>query len=186
MRRLFAPLAAAAIAFALAHCAAYSLQPPGRVSIASYYTVDTPNAWSRHGDGQREYWTVNGSALEELMLAGGIGHGDTLLGSDGAPRFRRGMTALDAREFIESNLIASGMHNVVFREFRAAPFGRLPGFRAELEFLTKPGLETDGFLVGAVHQDRLHLIFYSGARLYYYGKHKDAAERIAASVIVKN
>jgi hypothetical protein len=56
------------------------------------------------------------------------------------------------------------------------------GFRFEFSYLSKQGLAIGGFAVGAIIDRRLYLIIYSGAREYYFPKHRDDVEQIVSSV----
>ena len=186
------PLALIVAAVALAGCVGYALVKPERVSIVGdYFTVETPIAWSKIASGKTESWTVDGGSLEELVFIAGVDDGDTLFRVAEAekartPTFKKGMTTLDAREFIESSMAARGWQSLAIRDFRVAPFGSLPGFRAELDYATRGGLEKTGFMLGAIHKDRLHLIVYTGARLYFFDKYRNDAEKVAASVVIKS
>ena len=48
--------------------------------------------------------------------------------------------------------------------------------------MLKNGLEKQGFALGAVIDEKLHMIIYSGTRLHYYPKLKDEVERLVRSI----
>jgi hypothetical protein len=147
----------------LAACARYSLVPPGSHEIGDAYTVQTSIAWSETSAGPAELWTVDGPSLED-------------------PRFGGRMTASEVMEFVVDSLALAGAANVATTDLRPTKFGRLEGFRFELAFLDVDGLEYDGLAAGAVADEKLNLILYTGARAYYFPKYKSQVERLIASV----
>jgi hypothetical protein len=89
------------------------------------------------------------------------------------------MMAPYQRALIGPSMLGTGVQTFHLRPFK---FGSQPGFRFELTFLSEEGLEYDGFVVGAIKDEKLYLICYAGTREYYYPKYKDAAEQIIASI----
>ena len=94
------------------------------------------------------------------------------------------LSAVNAGTFmVREDQIGAAM--VKSKNLRPAAFGKLPGFRFDLSFLSPEGLERDGIVVGTIHEDKLYLILYLGAREYYYPKYRDQVEELIASVSVK-
>jgi hypothetical protein len=77
-----------------------------------------------------------------------------------------------------------GAAMVESNNLRPAAFGRLPGFRFDLSFLSPEGLERDGIVVGTINEDELYLILYLGAREHYFPKYRIHVEELIASIEV--
>lgn len=189
-----------AIIFFLSACVHYTRVDPAKRSMGGgTYSVEPQIVWSRATQGKVEIWTVDGPSLAAVHFFNGIGDGENLFPYYGKairkaklPKFRKNMTASEVQEFVVDsmmapyhkslvgpNMIGSNVQAFNLRPFR---FGSQPGFRFELTFLSAAGLEYEGFVVGAVNNDRLYLICYSGTREYYYPKYKNAAEQITVSI----
>ena len=189
-----------AIVFLLSACAHYTLVEPAKRDMGGgSYSVEPQIAWNRSVQGNVELWTVDGPALAAVHFFNGIGDGQNLYPFYGKstrkaklPKFNKTMTASEVQEFIVDsmmapyhrtlvgpNMIGTGVQTSHLRPFK---FGSHPGFRFELSFLSEEGLEYEGFVVGAVKDDRLYLIGYSGTREYYFPKYKETAEKIIASI----
>lgn len=169
----------------LAACARYSLVPPGSHEIGGAYTVQTSIAWSETSAGSAELWTVDGPSLEAVRFFAALEDGDALFefhGRDNYPRFEGRMTASEVMEFVVDSLALAGAANMAATDLRPMKFGTLEGFRFELAFLDADGLEYDGLAAGAVADERLNLILYTGTRAYYFPKYKSQVERLIASV----
>ena len=169
-----------------AACTTFTLVKPEKVTIGDYYTIDSPISWSRLTEGKTQIWTVDGPLLQELRFVVGLEDGEGLIKSDDPkkkiPPFRSRMTPVEIMEMVEGVFAASEIRNITTRNLRPEKFGGIPGFRFELSYATKDGLEKEGFAVGAIKDKRLHLIIYRGAKLYYFPKHKGHAEKIVRSI----
>ena len=170
-------------------CTSFVLAPAGKVPIANTYTINSKTPWSRLIQGKTELWTIDGLPLHELRFITNLSDGDKLLtgkaGKNIMP-FQNTMTPIEVMEMVEGVFAASNIRNITTRNLRPYQFGSAEGFRFDFSFLSEDGLEKEGFavgtIVGAKKEKRLHLIFYRGTRLYYYGKHKGAAENIVNSI----
>ena len=81
-----------------------------------------------------------------------------------------------------AGIARGGAGEVQASKLRPAQFGSVPGFRFDLTFLSKSGLEMDGLVAAAVIEDKLYLILYTGARIHYYPKYRDHVEQLLASI----
>lgn len=199
--------------FLVTGCAAYyTLVNPERHSIGSLYTVETQIAWSKATEGHIESWTVDGPILQAVRFVNGLNDGDPLLKikskyAQVSPRFRAHMTPSDVLEFFVASVkFIGGGHELYYiaigravglRTFginadtveafnlRPTNFGTIPGFRFDLRFLSKAGLEREGMVVGAILNKQLYLIVYTGAREYYYPKYKEEVEYIVSSIKIQ-
>lgn len=179
----------AVIAFSLtiilAGCAAYSLIEPRRTTIGDLYTVDPQIPWSSTSDGKVERWTVDGPTLQVIRFVKGLDDGEVLFkGKDKekTPKFKKHMTPTDIMEFVIDSVTLIGAQKVETRNLRPEKFGNAEGFRCEMRFVSAGGIEYEGFIVGAVINEKLHLIMYTGTKAHFYFKHKDHVERIIGSI----
>ncbi len=98
------------------------------------------------------------------------------------PSYQSGMRGVGVMELVVDSLARAGAGDVEPGNLRPARFGSVPGFRFELSFLSADGLEMQGLAAGAVIEDKLHLILYTGARLHYFPKYRDPVERMIGSI----
>jgi hypothetical protein len=189
-----------AIVFFVSACVYYSRVEPAKKDMGGgHYSVEPQISWNRATRGKVEIWTIDGPALEAVHFFSGIGDGENLFPYYGKtsrkakwPKFKKDMTANEVQEFVVDSmsapyhrtLVGPNMigNNVQAFNLRPFKFGSRPGFRFELSFLSREGLEYEGFVVGTVKDDRLYLICYSGTREYYFLKYKETAEKIIASI----
>lgn len=165
----------------------YTRLEPQRVKVSDLYTVESQTVWSRATSHRVEVWTVDGPLLEAIQFFDGLDEGDTLFDSRGKielPNYDKDMQTLEIQEFVVDSMIASGNPSVEPYNLRPWEFGQLPGFRFDMKYKDQDGLEHEGFVVGTVHKDKLYLIMYTGTHLYYYPKHRGAAESVIASIRV--
>ncbi len=175
-------------AILLGGCTRYSLVEPRTRTVADLYTVEPQIPWSSVTDGSWEVWTVDGPSLEALQFLTGLGDGQPLFRSkDDAKRvkFRKGMTASEIVELVVDSLSAVGAEKVTAIGLRPEKFAGVDGFRFDLKFQTKNGLDKQGVVVGALAKERLYLIMYSGLAQHYFSKHREDAERVIRSVRLK-
>jgi hypothetical protein len=179
----------AVLLITLAACTHYSLVEAKKQKIGGAYTVDAQIAWNKHAEGKVETWTVNGPGLEVLYFIKGLDDGDALfIRPRGTakeiefPAYRAGMTASEVMEFVVDSLGRTGAADLEAQGLQPAQFGPVPGFRFELSYATANGLEMSGLAAGAVIEDELHLILYTGARVHYFPKYRNDVERLLGSI----
>ena len=174
------------LAVAITACTPIGLIEPQKRTIAKLYTVQPQISWSLvTKGGKTEVWTVDGPALQQIRFVKGIPDGERLFkvrNGDRLPAYKDPMNAHEIMEFIVDSLTAIGMIRVHATGLRPASFGSEPGFRFDLTFRSRGGLEMEGFVLGMVMQERLHLILYWGASRHYYPKHRDDVEQIIDSI----
>lgn len=177
--------------FFLAGCAGGPVVGPGQAWIDGVYRVDPQIRWSRFSQRNVEIWTVDGLPLQAIYFIHGIKKDAPLLGSPAPeaqksrPRFSPEMTPNEIMEFVVDSLARAGYAQLQAHNLRPERFGRASGFRFELTFLFRDGLEGQGLVVGAVIAERLQLIVYLGTREYYYPKHIGDVEKIVQSIELK-
>lgn len=190
-------------------CTHYTAVPAERRAIGGLYSVKSNVPWSQADEGGIQVWTIDGPLLEALRFVT-LKDGDTLFPATDKdaklPRFRAHMTPNEVAEFFAASLksvsggvdthqLAKGMvhpagiragsinaSTLDVKNLRPADFGRLPGFRFDFSFLSKEGLERQGFAFGSIHEGKLLLMVYTGTKEYYFDKHKQDVETIFSSV----
>ena len=182
MRKLWPVLLVLSV---LAACTQYSLVERERVKIGKAYSVDPQIAWSKLQVGDFEIWTVDGANLESLQFHTGIEPGDTLyqrIADEDLPVFDADMKPNEVMEFVIDSLARQGANDIQTSGLRPAEFGQLRGYRFDFDFETNDGLQMRGLALGTVVEDKLHLVLYMGASIYYFDKYRDQVERIFASI----
>jgi hypothetical protein len=185
LKKHFRRLPALTFALLVAGCATYSLIEPKRTAVGDLYTVEPQIRWSATRVGGVEIWTVDGPSLQAIRFLKGLRDGDPLFeGKTQAkrPQFKKDMSASDIMEFVVDSLSVQGSQKIATRNLRPAPFGNNPGFRFEMSFVSREGLDQEALVEGAVIAERLHLIIYSGARAHYFPKYKPEIERLIESI----
>lgn len=177
------------LALALAACDSYGLGyhliEAERRGIGDLYTVAPQIEWSARRKGKVEVWTVDGPSLEAIHFFKGLADGDVLFevtDQEEGPEFRKHMTASEVMEFVVDSLTSAGAAKIEATSLRPAKFGDLQGFRFELAFLSSAGLEKQGLVVGAVADEKLHMIMYLGVRAHYYPKYMYYVEALINSI----
>lgn len=183
-----AALVLTVVAALLAGCARYTLVEPKPRTIADLYTVEPQTRWSAATDSKWEVWTVDGPGLEAIQFLTGLDDGEPLFRAADAQKrmtFRKTMSPSELAELLVDGLTSTGAQNIRVTNLRPQKFGTADGFRCELAFMTKNGLEKQGMAAGATIKDRLYLVLYTGAKLHYYEAHRNDAEKIIQSIRMK-
>ncbi|MHC8510199.1 MAG: hypothetical protein ACYYKD_12580 [Rhodospirillales bacterium] len=192
---IFWPRVRTLIAFtalaALTACAAFKLVPPGDVETAADLTVTTDIAWSGQSSGSIELWTLDGPGLQQLAFVKAKS-GDPFLegGGRSSQPYQKNMTPLEMRDMLKGNLesgLESGLGsgeitNIKETAFKPGTFGAFKGYRLELDFAFKDGLNRKGVAVFFVHEDNAYLVLYFGAEQFYFGKGLGEFEKIIATL----
>ena len=184
-------LLAGLLLLGLAACTHYSLIPAERTKIGSAYSVDPQVSWNQSKDGEALVWTLNGPALESLRLYGDLSEGDALFTlkpdqEESFPKFEADMRESDVMEFVVDSYLRGGYAEAVPSGLRPVDFDTSEGFRFEMALLTEEGLEVDGLVIGALEEDRLYLIIYTGARIHYFPKSLPHVENLIGSVVLES
>jgi hypothetical protein len=164
----------------------YTLIEPHVTPVDEAYVVEPGLRWSSVSNGKIETWTIDGVALERLVFFKGIGEGEPMIAAtdkdDKRPQFRAALTLAEVAEFVVESLYGS---RLTAQDLRPAPFGGSPGFRFELAYATRDGVNRRALVAGAVLKHRLHVIVYDGLALYHFGQYREEAERVIDSVSLK-
>jgi len=182
-------VAIVALGVALTACATantYSLVEARQHPIDTFYSVEPNVAWTATSTGKVETWTIDGYSLESLRFFKGIADGEPMVtggpNEEQRPRFRATMTLTETAEFVATSLFGS---RITPRDVRPASFGGAPGFRFDVAYATREGVERKALVAGAVVGERLHVIVYDGTSLHHFGKYRPQAERVIESVRFK-
>ncbi len=174
-----------AVVVVLTGCATYSLIEPRRTAIGRHYTVEPQMPWSSATVGKIEVWTVDGPSLQAMRFVKGLQDGEVLLpgkDEDKRPKFKKSMTPTEIMEFVVDSIALAGGEKVRGANLRPQKIGAVEGFRFELSFIPKGGLENEGMVMGAVVKEQLHLIMYTGVRAHFYSKFREPVERVIESI----
>jgi hypothetical protein len=186
--RMRTALVLAAVAGLAAGCGRYSLVEPRPRTIAEVYTVEPQRSWSRLSDGKWEVWTVDGPGLAAIQFLEGLKDGEPLFRTADAQKrvtFRATMSPSELVELLVDGLASVGAQRITVTNLRPQKFGSVDGFRCELAYVTRTGLDKLGIAAGGIIGGRLHLVLYTGTRLHYYEAHRENAERIIQSIRMK-
>jgi hypothetical protein len=183
-----AVLVLVALAWLATGCARYSLVEPGPRTIADVYTVEPRTAWSGVTEGKWEVWTVDGPGLAAIQFLKGLDDGEPLFKAADAQKrvvFRTTMSPSELAELLVDGLTSVGAQRITVTNLRPQKFGAADGFRCELAYVTRSGLDKRGTAAGGIVKDRLYLVLYTGAALHYYDAHRENVDRIIESIRMK-
>lgn len=173
------------LATALAGCAQFNLVEPTRTMIGDLYSVEPQIRWNSNKTGNYEIWTVDGPGLQRVQFVNGIDDNETMFrGKKEYEKliFKKSMTASEVMDLFVASLTADGARKVETKNLKPSQFGSNSGFRFDLSYVNKEGLEYEGVVVGSVIGGKLYLISYIGTRAYYFAKYKAEVERIIQSI----
>jgi len=164
------------------------------VDVEGAYTVDPQITWSEFSGTSTSsnglIWTVDGLFLQRLDLFGAIKDGEALFEPSGAeeeklPVFRVDMRESDVQEFVVDTLAQQGFVDIEAINLRPTEIGGRKGFRFDLIMATGSGLEMKGLAAGAIVNEELNLVLYTGTRLHYFAARQTAVEGIIKSMTFK-
>jgi hypothetical protein len=169
----------------MAGCSTYTLIEPRQVAICDLYSVEPGIAWSEVKGGDVRLWTVDGVELEAIRFLCDIREGVPVMDiaeEKHETAFRPDMSETELVEAIVDAFALSGAQQVRARNLRPAAFGSRQGFRFELGFRDEDGLAKEGAVAGAIVDQALYLIIYTGTRLHYFPKYAPEFETIVNSI----
>ena len=183
---------AVVMALALAACAPFSLVPANeRITLGNGLSVQPGEAWSAlttTNEPNLRIWTMDGPLLNTMAFVPGVENGGSILksqpGKEPMPVFRSGMGPSEVAELFEATIAKSiqGGSIVKTSGLRPAPFGDKQGFRFDFTLVNQADeVERKGVAAGTVHNGRLYLIYFHGARMHYFPKRAQEVERVIAS-----
>ena len=179
-----------AICFALSACAGFQAVESGMpVNVGGDLTVDPQVAWANDFGPNiaGRVWTIDGLGLNELRFLTHIEPGAPLMQIPGMTRgnmtvYQQSMLPNDVMDLAASTLGQIGHQQVRTSGLRPVPFGSGSGFRFDLDFVNKNGLEMKGMAMAAQRNGALDLILFFAPAEYYFEHHAPTVERVFASV----
>lgn len=180
--------ASAILLLALAGCGGWRVYEPGQRVTEGFYTVDPQIPWSAWSWGKGQDWTVDGWSLHELRFVNGVKDGRVLWPAleqkQNPPIFRKDMTPHEIAELVMASMALQGARQPKTSTLKPQPFGTLTGFRFEFDYADSHDLEMQALAAGVIHEDRLYLILYRGAKEYFFARYRDSVEKIIQSIEV--
>jgi len=172
----------------LSGCSTYSLVEPGQVAVCDLYSVKPGIRWSEINKGDVRLWTIDGAELESIRFISGIREGVPIMDITEEKHetpFRTNMSETELVDAIVDAFSLSGAQQVKARNLRPAQFGSVGGFRFELGFLNEDGLKKEGEVIGAIVDQSLYLIIYTGTKIHYFPKYAREFEDIVSSIKIQ-
>lgn len=184
MERLVVAAVAIFLAITVAGCAQFSLIEPAPTMIGDMYSVTPRIQWNSSKTGKYEIWTVDGLGLQRLQFITGIEDNEALYAGKQYEKivFKKNMTATEIMDLVAASFAADEARKIETKNFKPYQFGGYSGFKCDLSFVKKEGLEWDGLVLGAVVKGKLHLILYTGTRAHYFPKYRTEVEWIIQSI----
>jgi len=182
-----------ALFFVLAGCATYETVKTGaRAQVGADVSVDPQISWAKVliANTSGTLWTIDGVGLNELYFFTDIKQGKPLITVTGEKSketrlYAANMLPNDVMDMLVSTVGKLGYVNVRATALAPAKFGAVKGFRFNLDFATRSGLEMRGMAIAAQRGNRLDLILFSAPAEYYFGRYAPTVEKIFSSVQAK-
>lgn len=173
----------------LSGCASfYTLVEPGQVAVCDVYSVKPGIQWSEIRQGDVRLWTIDGTELESIRFISGVREGVPIMDireEKHETPYRPDMSETELVDAIVDAFSLAGSQQVEARNLRPARFGSAEGFRFELDFMNADGLDKEGAVVGAIIDQSLYLIIYTGAKIHYFPKYAREFEDIVSSIEIQ-
>jgi hypothetical protein len=185
-----------AMAILLSSCARYTLVKGGEeIKIGSEMASIPLKDWNKASGSGVDVWTLDGPILQQIIFVKGVQDGDYLIPirgrpafgvDDDAPLFEKGMNFIEVVELFESTLSQMKAQKLDIKDVRPYKTENTEGFRFEFDFITKEGLQKKGSAYGILKDERLFMVIYVGAKLYYFDKGKGDFEEVVRTLRILN
>jgi len=159
------------------------------VNVGNNVTVDPQIVWANpFGPGiSTTVWTIDGFGLNDLRFLMGIKPGNPLTRIAGVEPTEVGsysatMLPNDVMDLLATTLGKAGFQQIRTDRLRPAQFGAVQGFRFDLDYLRKSGLQMKAMVLGAQRGETLDLIMFSAPAEYYFDRYAPTVEQVFASV----
>jgi hypothetical protein len=180
----------------LGGCVSVEKVATGERLVGERMTVQIEGPWNHvnlPNNGPAQQWTMEGLAVDQLLLYSGIKNGELIHREFAATRdgqqksfsYRSNMQPEDIVAAFEGMLTHDGSR---FRMVKLEPvnFGGGKGFRFEFQLVRKiNNLTLNGVGYSASSKGELFTILYLAPRLTFYQRHVGTVEKIAASARIK-
>jgi len=178
----------AAVALALGGCAnGFSLVAGERAQIGSTMSIAPGGIWNRQILGNNEIWTLDGPALQTLRFVAGAAEGEPMMPRPNAtfnepqkdaPKFHDNMTPPEVAELLVATFTQLGANNTETKGLKPAKFGADDGFRFEISYAARSGLECQGFAVGRIKDKKLYMAIYTAPKLFFFERDRGRVEHM--------
>jgi hypothetical protein len=157
-------------------------------------TIDGPwNHLNAPGLGPAQTWTMEGLAVDQLLLYSGIKdgqviHAERAAGSGPTPKsfsFRSAMQPDEIVAMFEGMLTRDGSR-FTLKNLEPMAFAGGKGFRFDYELIRKvDNVQLQGRGYGSVNKGELFAIIYTAPRLAFFARHQGRVEQIALGAKLK-
>jgi hypothetical protein len=190
MKRLLLLFAVLVLA---AGCATVRKVESGTNTVGERLSIEIEGNWNHldfPGIKPAQVWTMEGLAVDELMIYAGIRDGEAMHpASTGGKKkdfvFRSGMQTEEVVALFEGVL---SRDDSTFKLLSLKPyaFGGKRGFRFDYQRIRKlDNVQLRGIGFGAVHDGQLFALLYHAPRLTFFPRHQARVEAIANSAVIR-
>lgn len=182
------------LAMLLAACASVRKVESGANPVGERMSISVDGNWNHldfPGLRPAQVWTMEGIAIDELLVYAGIRDGQAMhpeFSGDGKRKnfvFRKAMQTEEIVSMLEGVLSRDGS-TFKLRKLEPFAFGGKKGFRFEYERIRKiDGVRLLGIAFGAVDREELFALVYQAPRLTFFPRHQARVEAIARAVTIK-
>lgn len=190
MKKFWTGLAMAS-ALAASGCAGVDLVAAGRpFDLGDGVSVVPTTAWARvHAPASGSLLTIDGVGLGEVHYYTGVAPGKPVYSIAGVSDselgvFKQDMLPNDTMELLVANLSKAGNQNVRTSNLRPTKFGTANGFRFDLSFVTKEGLNMKGEALLAQRGGKLDVLLFMAPDEYYFARRQPDVEQLFATIQV--
>lgn len=184
------------VLFVLGGCVSVEKVEKGERLVGERMTVQIDGPWNLinlPNNGPAQQWTMEGLAVDQLLLYSGLKSGDLIHREFQATRdgqqksfsYRSNMQPEEIVAAFEGMLTNDGSRFKLVK-LEPANFGGVKGFRYEFQLVRKANnLTLNGVGYGTSSKGELFSIVYLAPRLTFYQRHIGTVEKIAASARIK-
>ena len=173
----------------LSGCAGVDLVTAGQPSdLGDGISVTPTTAWARIRTVNSEpILTIDGIGLGEVRYFTGVKPGDPIFkvqGYTGAQIGAYSATMLpnDVIELFVANLTKAGGQDVQTSGLRPAKFGSVDGFRFDVTFVSRDGLNMRGEVLAAQRGGKLDMLVYTAPDEYYFARRQPDVEQLFMTI----
>ena len=182
LRKLALPLAAMAF---LSGCGGVDLVEAGKpADLGNGISVTPTTAWGRvHSIGMDPVLTIDGMGLNEVHYYTGIKPGNPIFSVSGVSDkevglYQANMLPNDIMDLLVANLSKSGNQDVRASNLAPAHFGAANGFRFDVAYVTKDGLDMQGEALMAQRGGKLDVLLFVAPQEFYYAHRKPDVDQL--------
>ena len=173
-----------ALALLLTACASPGgqLQTKGNVTVFDI-TMNTSLDWSRMKTRRNEMWTIDGMALNRLIIFSKVKPGEHVFqmlrerkSRPDGPWFRAGMRLDELQKLVADGFVDQQWVGIQTGNLRPHSFGSVEGIRFDIEMTNPDGLIYKGTAAVAERDKLLTVLVWIAPKEYYHGRDAAAVE----------